>query len=78
MHERGSRTPIAGQLLRIAERLTESDPEGGVTTDELIAATGFDSEGVRAALHDPERLGIVSNDSVLTAFVHVGVEHAPF
>ncbi len=31
---------------------------------------------MRAALFDLERFGIASNDTVLTAFVHVGVEHA--
>ena len=33
-------------------------------------------EGVRGALYDLERLGIASNDTVLTAFVHAGVERA--
>ena len=30
---------------------------------------------MRGALYDLERLGIASNDTVLTAFVHAGVEH---
>ena len=34
------------------------------------------SEGVRGALYDLERLGIASNDTALTAFVHTGVERA--
>ena len=64
------------QLLRIAERLIEADPDEGVTTDELMGVSGLGPEGVRAALHDLERLGIASNDTALTAFVHVGVERA--
>ena len=64
------------QLLRIAEWLIEADADEGVTTDELMGVSGLGPEGVRAALHDLERLGIASNDTALTAFVHVGVERA--
>ena len=65
-----------GQLQRIAGMLIEAGADEGVTTDELMAATGLGSEGVRAALYDLERLGIASNDTALTAFVHAGVERA--
>ncbi len=65
-----------GQLLRIAERLIESDADEGVTTDELMEVSRLGPEGVRAALYDLERLGIASNDTTLTAFVHVGVERS--
>ena len=64
------------QLLRIAERLIEADADEGVTTDELMEVSRLGPEGVRAALYDLERLGIASNDTALTAFVHVGVERA--
>ena len=64
------------QLLRIAERLIESDADEGVTTDELMGVSGLDPEVLRAALYDLERLGIASNDTAITAFVHVGVERA--
>ena len=64
------------QLLTIAETLVEADVDEGISTDELMAATGLTSEGVRGALYDLERLGIASNDTVLTAFVHTGVERA--
>ena len=62
-----------GQLLRIAERLIESDVDEGVTTDELMGVSRLGSEGVRIALRDLERFGIASDDTALTAFVHVGV-----
>ena len=39
----------------------------------LMTASGLSSEGVRGALFDLERFGIASNDTELTAFVHVGV-----
>ena len=64
------------QLLRIAETLIEAPSDEGVTTDELMGVSGLGAEGVRAALYDLERLGIASNDTVLTAFVHAGVERA--
>ena len=64
------------QLLAIAEALVEADPDEGISTDELMTATRLTSEGVRKAMYDLERLGIASNDTVLTAFVHRGVERA--
>ncbi len=64
------------QLLHIVETLIEADADEGVTTDELMGVSGLGPEGVRAALYDLERLGISSNDTALTAFVHVGVERA--
>ena len=62
------------QLLTICDTLMEADPDEGISTDELMAASGLNSEDVRAALHALERLGIASNDTALTAFVHAGVE----
>ena len=61
------------QLLTVAQSLIEADPDEGISTDELMAVAGLTPEGVRAALNDLERLGIASNDTVLTAFVHLGV-----
>ena len=46
-----------------------------MSTTKLMAAAGLSPDGVRAALYDLERLGIASNDTVLTAFVHAGVLH---
>ena len=64
------------QLLAISEALIEADADEGISTDELMAASGMTPEGVRAALYDLEGLGIASNDTVLTAFVHSGVKRA--
>ena len=64
------------QLLRIAQVLIEADADEGITTDQLMESSGLGPEGVRAALYDLERLGIASNDTVLTAFVHAGVERS--
>ena len=64
------------QLLAIAATLVEADADEGISTDELMATTGLTSAGVRRALYDLERLGIASNDTALTAFVHSGVARA--
>ncbi len=64
------------QLLTISEALIEADADDGISTDELMAASGMTSEGVRKALHDLEQLGIASNDTALTAFVHIAVERS--
>ena len=64
------------QLLTIAETLLDADPDEGISTDELMNVSGLSPEGVRGALYDLERLGIASNDIVLTAFVHAGVGRA--
>ena len=64
------------QLLRIAETLIGAAADEAVTTDELMEVSRLGQEGVRAALYDLERLGIASNDTALTAFVHSGVERA--
>ena len=63
-----------GKLLSIAEMLFDADPHEGISTDELMGVSGLSPEGVRGALYDLERLGIASNDTALTAFVHVGVD----
>ena len=63
------------QLLKITATLVEADPDEGISTDELMSVAGLTPEGVRRALGDLERLGIASNDTALTAFVHVGVRH---
>ncbi len=65
-----------GQLLRIARTLIEARADEGVTTDELMGASGLDADGVRGALYDLERLGVATNDTVLTAFVHAGIERS--
>ena len=61
------------QLLKIVEALVDADPDEGISTDELMGVSGLSAEGVRGALFDLERVGIASNDTALTAFVHVGV-----
>ncbi len=66
--------PYRGQLLRIVAALINAPPDEGISTDDLMAASGLTAEGVRGALHDMETFGLASNDTVLTAFVHAGVQ----
>ena len=64
------------QLLRIAEALIGADADEGVSTDELMGVSGLTSNGVRGAMYALESFGIASNDTVLTAFIHTGVERS--
>ena len=61
------------RLLNIAETLIDADPDEGISTDELMGTSGLSAEAVRGAMYDLERVGIASNDTALTAFVHAGV-----
>ena len=74
------KAPIApqyrNQLLKITEALIEANADEGISTDELMAESGLTPEGVRNALYDLEHLGVASNDTALTAFVHAGVERS--
>ena len=64
------------QLLALVEALISADADEGISTDELMGISGLSAEKVRAALYDLERLGIASNDTALTAFVHTAVERS--
>ena len=62
------------QLVHIVRRLINANSDEGITTDELSGVTGLTGEGVRRAMTDLARLGLVSNDTILTAYVHQGVQ----
>ena len=63
----------ANQLLAIVDALIGSEPDQGVGTDELMGLTGLTSEEIRGALYDLEHLGLVANDTAITAYLHMGV-----
>lgn len=65
-----------GQLLALVQALFDADTDQGISTDELMGITGLEPHQVRAALYDLEKLGIASNDTAITAFVHAGIERA--
>ena len=62
------------QLGQIVRRLVNADSAEGITTDELSGVTGLTSEGIRNAMTDLARIGLVSDDTILTAYVHQGVQ----
>ncbi len=64
------------QLLEITRALMNASATEGISTDELKNMVGLSPKGVRAALHNLERLDIVSNDMALTAYVHSGVQRS--
>ncbi len=68
--------PYRGQLLAIVTLLLSADADEGVTTDDLMGASRLSSSNVARALHDLEKLGVLTNDSALTALVHAGVENS--
>ena len=63
-------------LLRLLTALIHADPDEGFSTDELMGVTGLSSEGLRQAMYDLEQLGLATDDTALTAFVHAGVERS--
>ena len=73
--EGGIDSPYRQQLLRIVRRLINAKSDEGITTDELSGVTGLSSGGVRKAMAKLARLGLLSNDAILTAYVHQGVQH---
>ena len=70
--KRELRADYRASLLAIAKALIEADPDEGISTDELVGTSGLTPEAVRHAMFNLEELGIASNDTALTAFVHVG------
>ncbi|MCY4275035.1 MAG: RecQ family ATP-dependent DNA helicase [Gammaproteobacteria bacterium] len=63
-------------LLDITRKLIHSNPDEGISTDELMGITGFTLGKLQEALSDLEYLGIANNDTPLTAYIHVGVERS--
>ncbi len=63
-------------LLAIVGALIGAPADDGISTDELMLVSGLSSEKVRAAFYDLEALGLASNDTALTAYVHVAVERS--
>lgn len=59
--------------LKIIQLLMNSDATEGVSTDELMLQTGQSSEACVRVLQQMEKLGILSNDLVITARLRKGV-----
>jgi len=61
------------QLLALLQEIVQAEPDQGLTTDDLSLATGLDPREVRKAFDDLEQLGLLANDSRITAYLRVGV-----
>jgi len=64
------------RLRALVRSLINAPPDQGISTDELCGISGFSSGQMRKALNDLEALGIASNDTAITIFVHLGVENS--
>ncbi len=64
------------QLLAIVRHIVNTPVGEGVSTDELAGTSGLSSAELRKALTDLEAIGIASDDTNITIFVHYGVTDA--
>ena len=61
-------------LLRLVRSLLNSPPDRGISTDDLCGETRLNLSELRNALSLLEALGIASNDTAITIYVHLRVE----
>jgi ATP-dependent DNA helicase RecQ len=64
------------QLLELLKAILQAEPNQGLTTDDLALATGLNLREVSKAFDDLEQLGLLENDSRITAYLRVGVKGA--
>ena len=64
------------QLRAIVASLLDADSDEGVSTDLLSGVSGLEPQALRKAFFDLEHLGVAKNDTVLTAYVHAGIENS--
>ncbi len=64
------------KCLDLIQILLAAPADEGLSTDELMSATGFNADALRETLFLFDRLGIASNDMAMTAYIHVAVEHS--
>ena len=58
-------------MIQIVRRVMNAAADTGISTDELTSVTGLETSQLRRALNDLANLGILDDDSRLTAYVHV-------
>ncbi|MBP8929724.1 MAG: RecQ family ATP-dependent DNA helicase, partial [Paracoccus sp.] len=64
------------QLLDLVRHVMNAPIDAGVSTDDLTGACGLTGRDLQRAFADLEVLGIASNDTAVTVYVHLGVEDA--
>lgn len=75
LNSRSLQSSKTRELLKIVEMLFDCNIDEGISTDEIMGRTGLSAEKTRQALYDLDSLGIVSNDTAITAFVARGVKN---
>lgn len=64
------------QLMDLVRHVMNAPADAGVSTDDLTGACGLSGRELHRAFADLEALGIASNDTGITVYVHLGVEDA--
>lgn len=64
------------QLLDLVRHMMNAPADAGVSTDDLTGACRLSGRDLLRALADLESLGVASNDTAVTAFVHLAVKDA--
>jgi len=64
------------QLMDLVRHVMNAPADAGVSTDDLTGACGLSRRELHRAFADLEALGIASNDTGITVYVHLGVEDA--
>ena len=64
------------QLMDLVRHVMNAPADAGVSTDDLTGACGLSGRELHRAFADLEVLGIASNDTAITVYVHLGVEDA--
>jgi ATP-dependent DNA helicase RecQ len=64
------------QLMDLVRHVMNAPVDAGVLTDDLTGACGLSGRELHRAFADLEALGIASNDTGITVYVHLGVEDA--
>ena len=73
---RGFREDVRQRMLKVVLRLTQADPDTGISTDELMTECGCSIQQLRAVFSGLEEIGVASNDMRITVYVQAGVENA--
>lgn len=62
------------KLVNLVRSLLNSPPDRGISTDELCGESKLTPARLRKALNFLEALGITSNDTAITVFIHLAVK----
>lgn len=63
------------QLLTIVRHVMNTQPDQGISTDELTGVSGLSHRELSKAMADLEALGVAKNDIAITVSVHIAVEN---